>query len=121
MKPFTNIKTGLKTFLRILTLGLVVAAMTGCRPNEQVPVSVSFRKSLINEGLVAVLSNETSSSVKIVVQLANSTTKESKQEVLLLDALGSKEIGWLQGWAFVPGETLAIQLDGYATKVVKVR
>lgn len=105
--------------LFVMTIFLA-CVLCGCAPEPQVPISVTFRKSWVGEGLVAVLKNETSSHIKILVKLSNATTKQNRECAVVLGPLGSKEIGWLQGWTCVPGESLTIQLDGYATKHVRV-
>ena len=81
------------------------------------PVTVSFRKSALGEGHVAVIKNE--SERDIAVWLRHQKAEgEAKEGIVILDAGDSDEYGWIEGWKFQPGDRLLVQESGH--KSIKV-
>ena len=72
---------------------------------------VTLRDSLVGEGRVAVFSNQTPNRLTIRVVLNNAAVNDRKEGNLDLDPNGTAEIGWLEGWTFVSGETITITIS----------
>ena len=109
-----------KCQLMLLITLLLICSTPGCVQKQELPVSVDFRRSLLGEGTVAVIKNAATHDMKVLVTVSNVTTKQRKDFVLFLRPLGTREIGWVQGWVFARGETIAVEHDGYARKLVFV-
>jgi hypothetical protein len=79
------------------------------------PLKISFRKSTLNDSLVARFTN-TSSDVFLtaVATFKNGTYNEVKQKKLNVGPGKTAEVGWAQGWRFMTGETITVQSQGYA-------
>ena len=83
------------------------------------PVYVTFIKS--NSGpLFARLANVSPRSIKVLVQLQSRTTGESMQEEFVVEINRSVDIGRVEGWHFVSGDTLRIRHVDYRNTVVTV-
>jgi len=104
----------------MLFIILCVFCTAGCVRKQKLPVTVEFRQSLLGEGVVAVVKNDTSTQMKVLITGSNRTTKQRKTWAVLLRPHGCKEIGWVQGWAFVQGETIIIEHEGYSPKQIVV-
>ena len=85
----------------------------------EVEVQVSFRKALINSGNVSMLKNISGRSIAIAVEAKRPSTGKSKKFDLTLDASQMKEIGEIEGWAFISGDTLRISQPEHKELVFK--
>lgn len=85
-----------------------------------VPVVVSYRESLVGNGKVAIFSNQTANRLTITVKFENKKLKEEKTGTIDLDPNGKTEIGWLEGWRFLSGETITISHPDYSSKTVTI-
>ena len=83
-----------------------------------VPMEVRTRPSLAGEGQVAIISNPTGKTLhNVLLFCRNSSTNEEKTYLEETWVPGkSIEIGWVEGWRFLSGETLTISASGYASK-----
>ncbi len=81
-------------------------------------VLVSFRKALLGSGGVATIRNIASQAISVSLVAARSATNQQRQFDLVVDGGLFKEIGELEGWAFVSGDTLKILQPGH--KVVSI-
>lgn len=107
--------------LIIAALVVAVVAILVTRPQPpELPVTCTFRKELLSDGEVAQLHNNSNAPRKIEVDIANATTRQNVQMFEFIGAHGMTEIGWLQGWRFVPGETLRFHQAGFADARVVV-
>lgn len=79
----------------------------------EVQVSVSFRKALLNAGNVAMIKNNSGQTIAISVEISRPASYQSRRFDLTLDHGRSKEIGAIEGWAFVPGDIVTIQQAGH--------
>jgi len=111
MKRFTSL-----TFLAIAISG------SGCDiiAKPAVPVVVTYRESLVGNGKVAIFSNQTSNRLTITVTYRNKQLNQTKTEALDLDPNGKMEIGWLEGWRFLPGETITVSHPNYRSNTVTI-
>ena len=81
---------------------------------KPLPISVAFRPAFdSNNGLVAQLHNNSSESLKVLVTLSSPATGKTKEYEPLVPSGQIVEIGWVEGWAFVPGETMKIHNGKY--------
>lgn len=91
-----------------LTL-LVLAALI----KKPLPVTVAFREAALQQGLVAVVSNTSPEQLKVAYTIEGTGTGGTKQGELFLNPGGAGEIGWMQGWRFVPGEKITLRNNRY--------
>jgi len=122
-KSITSLASG--AFLGVL-IGIAVAAVFIFAPERlppgiglvPVPMEVRTRPSLVGEGQVAIISNPTGKTLHNVhLFCRNSSTNEEKAYFEETWAPGkSLELGWLEEWKFLSGETLTISASGYASK-----
>jgi len=80
----------------------------------EVEARVSFRKALLSEGNVAIITNTSSESAEYVVDIERSGSQQ-KQFRFVLNARSTKEIGQREGWAFIPGDRLNVSQAGHKT------
>jgi|688.fasta_scaffold151478_2 hypothetical protein len=93
------------------------------QPNSQktpVPVVITLRDSLFGEGMVAIFSNQTPNNLRITVTLENKEKQQTKSGYLDIEPNGKREIGWVEGWKFLNGETITVSHPEYSsfTKIV---
>lgn len=78
----------------------------------EVSVKVGFRPALISSGNVAVISNNSNQAIAITIRISRSSTRSRIYETVL-DGGATKEIGELEGWAFIAGDTVTVEQDGH--------
>jgi hypothetical protein len=71
-------------------------------------VRVTFRKAVVASGHVAVFSNMSGQPVSITADILKPGTSQSRRMSITLDPGRKKEVGELEGWAFVAGDTVTI-------------
>lgn len=79
----------------------------------QIEVQAGFRKAVLNSGGVAVLKNMSSSTIAITVEVERLSTGVKKGFELTLDPGQTKEIGSLEGWAFIGGDSIRMSQPGH--------
>ena len=94
-------------------------AITGCS-KPAMPVSVSFRKAVLDNSIVARIHNNSDATMKIVVEVSSRTTGESKKAELVIGGKTMSEVGWAEGWRFVSGESIRIHHADYGDVQVTV-
>lgn len=77
------------------------------------PITVKQRKALIAGGDVAGFTNVGNKTLSVLVTFENPSFKRSKTFPLVLAPGETKQIGTLEGWTVVPGETVEISCDGF--------
>ena len=86
-----------------------------------IPITITFRKSLLNDSLVARFTNTSKDkSLTAVVTFKNSTFNEVKSRKLSVGPGSTVEVGWTKGWKFMSGETITVDSLGYDSLSVKV-
>lgn len=93
------------------------------QPNSQktpVPVVITLRDSIVGEGMVAIFSNQTPNKLRITVTLENKEKQQTKSGYLDIEPNEKREIGWVEGWKFIKGETITVSHPEYSsfTKIV---
>ena len=106
-------------FVAAASLGIT----TGCGDisKPDMPVKVITRESLAGEGLVAQFHNELPNRIVVYVVLENTEVGDKREGNLSLEPNGMTEIGWLEGWKFLPGETITISHDNYKTRRYRIQ
>lgn len=84
-------------------------------PKPLVPVNLTMRASLVGEGMVAVFNNQTSENIRVFVTLENKEMKQTKNGYLDFGPNAKQEIGWIEGWKFMPGEYITISHPDYSS------
>ena len=92
---------------------VLLSFFVGCGDLPELPVEVSYRPSRIGVGGVAIFTNTSNETIEFEAQVRNPKTKEQVKYMVTLRAGESKELGWMQDWAWEPGETLLLRKDGY--------
>lgn len=77
------------------------------------PIMVRQRKALIAGGDVAGFTNQGDRTLSVLLTFENPSFKRKKTFPLVLAPGETKQIGTLEGWTVVPGETVEISCDGY--------
>ena len=75
----------------------------------EIPVRVSFRKALLNSGNVAGFSNISNQTIAISASIGRPSSNQTLSIDLTIDPGQKKEVGELEGWAFISGDTITIQ------------
>jgi hypothetical protein len=77
------------------------------------PVRVTFRLAWMGQGLVATVRNVTDSPLNVIAELREPGTDTTRSVSLALDANGTTEIGYAQGWTITSGQSLTVAASGY--------
>ena len=77
------------------------------------PVRVTFRLAWMGQGLVATVRNVTDRPLNVIAELRESGTETVRNVSLALDANGTTEIGYAQGWTIMSGQSLTVAASGY--------
>lgn len=92
--------------------GLFLLAFVGQTKQQKMlmPVTITFRTAISDsQGLVAQLHNQSGELFKVLVEMRSPSTGTEKSGEIIMPAGGTTEIGWAEGWKFVPGDTLTIK------------
>ncbi len=104
----------------VLIAATLSMGITGCGSRPDMPVKVITRESLVGEGLVAQFHNELPNRIVVYLVLENKEVGDKKEGWLSLEPNGITEIGWLEGWRFLPGETITISHENYKTRHYRI-
>jgi hypothetical protein len=88
-----------------------VALVEANRP--VLPVRVTFRLAWMGQGLVATIRNVTDRPLNVIAELRETGTDAVRNVSLALDAHGTTEIGYAQGWTIMSGQSLTVAASGY--------
>lgn len=106
----------------IILLGVTSVAACGSNspPPPPLPVQITQRNaSSFSDGhKVARFTNTSTNTLSMVVTFRNDTFSERKTFNVVLRPSETKEIGWLEGWDLLPGETATITAPGYQVRSV---
>ena len=123
MKPSVNRKgEDMKALFLYVSPIMCLLALAGCRDREKpnMPVKVIVRESIVGEGLVAQFHNETPHRLVVDVILQDKNDGNKKSGALVLQANAVTEIGWMEGWKFMSGDTIKISHDDYKTVTYRI-
>jgi|GEM_PF-3181694 len=85
-----------------------------------IPVSVTFRPSLMGKGIVAVFSTTVKAPVATIVQVHSASLGTTKQFELHLESSHATELGHLEGAFLENGDTVTIANQNYSSTTVTV-
>lgn len=106
-----------------VALGLVIAGgiwfATSSSFQEQLlpemPVEVRFRPSVLGQGLVIMVKNESNSDISAIVRITRLSTDKRSMFTLNLRPGDTQSIGHLEGWQLQSGDTIEIESEDYRT------
>jgi hypothetical protein len=78
------------------------------------PVTVSFRTSMLGKGLVAVVENTSERYLTVVLSVRNPTLSTARRFKLELGPKASTDFGHLEGWQFASGDEVGLFNDEFA-------
>ena len=78
------------------------------------PLVVTFRSSLLGNGLVAVIENTSDLYLTVVLAVRNPTLSTVKRFKLELKPQSSTDFGHLEGWTFAPGDEVGLFNDEFS-------
>lgn len=108
--------TAIRKIAATCALALFTLLVPACDAGKPaLPVKVQQRDALIAGGKVAIFTNTGNKTLSVVVILENASFKERKRYDLVLSPGQKQEIGGFEGWTVVPGETVRLTSDGYAS------
>jgi hypothetical protein len=79
----------------------------------EVEVQAGFRKAVLHSGGVAVLRNMSRSTIGISAEIERPSTGVRRAYELTLDPGQTREIGSVEGWAFIGGDSIRISQPGH--------
>lgn len=77
------------------------------------PVAVSFRSSMLGQGLVVVIDNPTERYLTVMLAVRNPTLAVAKRFTLELAPRSKTDFGHLEGWQFASGDEVALYHDEF--------
>jgi hypothetical protein len=77
------------------------------------PINLSFRKALLNPGLVAVLRNTSSRELEITLDVESSVSGQRIRRAVVINPNGVWEFGAQEGWPFAPGQRVTLNNPAY--------
>jgi hypothetical protein len=86
-------------------------AVVAARP--ALPLVVTFRSSLLGNGLVAVIENTSDRYLSVVLAVRNPASSTAKRFTLELKPQSSTDFGHLEGWTFAPGDEVGLFNDAF--------
>lgn len=98
-------------------LALVVLSACG---KPALPVAVTFREAVLEKSKVAQFHNNSSQALKVIVTCVGKAGDSKASKEILLEPGKPFEIGWLEGWSFLPGEKVVVSSAGFANFSVSV-
>ena len=84
---------------------------------REVPVAVKFRKAMISNGHVAVISNTSSQTIAISIEIQRASSGQGRSIDLTIDPGRYKEFGEREGWAFVAGDSIKVNQPGFKSLI----
>jgi len=107
-----------KTLLAVLLLAFIGNALAAL---PEMPIKVTYRKALLNDGYVLQFHNISESIIPIKVTLENPQTETTNVFRLNVDAFKLKEIGSVQGWTALPGDKITVENADFQTLRAEIK
>ena len=79
------------------------------------PVTISFRRALLGNGMVAMFKNFSASPLEVAAVFNSQATGQEQRRNLVLAPNGMQIIGPAQGWPFAPGQHVTLSNANYRT------
>jgi uncharacterized protein YaiL (DUF2058 family) len=77
------------------------------------PINLSFRRALLNPGLVAVIRNTSGRELEITLDVESSVTGQHARRAVVINPNGVWEFGAQEGWPFAPGQRITLNNPAY--------
>lgn len=74
----------------------------------EITAKISFRKAILSNGKVVTITNTSDATISLIVEIERPSSGQKRMFNFVIDPRRIKEIGELEGWAFVPGDTLKL-------------
>ena len=84
-------------------------------------IDVAFRTAMMGSGSVAVISNTSDEAIPVTVLITRESTGQTKNYDFVMNAKSGREIGHMEGWAFVSGDVVAVSQPKHKTKKTILR
>ena len=110
----------LRVTLALIVCCLVAVSGCGSKAKPQMPVRVTFRQAALGQDYVARFHNDSQRALALHVILENEAYRQKLETPLQIAPGGQAEIGWLEGWRFLSGETIKISHEDYQDLLVRV-
>ena len=105
----------------VFVLALVIVTDHKTKADKPpMPVSVQYRRALLNPSLVADFKNNSNRNLMVVATFTNPTLNNTKAFTLSMDPGRSVQFGYAQGWAFHSGDTITLRHADYQDEAVKL-
>jgi|SRR5436853_6877959 len=91
---------------------------TESRPD--LPVEVTFRSGMSDQGEVAMLRNTSDETLEVILDAQSPTTGAHFRRVLAINGRQVAQFGWQQGWSFEPGQLVTVSHPRFRPKVTTV-
>lgn len=85
----------------------------------EIPIRVSFRKAWLASGNVAGFHNLSAQTVAVVANVERPLSGQGRAFTLAIDPGVTKEIGEVEGWAFVPGDSITLTQPEHKSLLVR--
>ncbi len=82
---------------------------------KNLPIGVGFRKAILGHGEVAVLRNLSSTGFTVKARIVDAAAHQEHNFTINVDPGRPSQFGYVQGYAFEPGDTVTLSRDGYKT------
>jgi len=103
----------------VVLAALVLAGANNCfRP--ALPIAVTYRPSFDGTSLVAQFHNTSVKYLDVAGTFESGGKHQTRSVTLNIGPYQTRELGWAEGWAFMSGETIRLQRDGYRSVVFRV-
>ena len=108
--------------LAVVLVSVVLLLADGCGDvsKPEVPVIVTYRESLLGQGLVLQLNNQTNTQLTVTLVVNNEEKNYRKEGAINIPPNGQVEIGWLEGWRFESGETVTISHPNFKSRTWRI-
>jgi hypothetical protein len=82
---------------------------------KNLPIGVGFRKAILGHGEVAVLRNLSATGLAVKARIVDAAAHQEHNFTIEVDPGRPTEFGYVQGYAFEPGDAVTLSHDGYRT------
>jgi hypothetical protein len=82
---------------------------------KTLPIGVGFRKAILGHGEVAVLRNLSATGLAVKARIVDAATHQEHNFTIDIEPGRPTEFGYVQGYAFEPGDAVTLSHDGYKT------
>jgi hypothetical protein len=83
-------------------------AKLAAEARPDLPVNLTFRKALLNAGLVGVFRNTSSKELEFTIDLESAATGRHIRKAVVLNPNAILQIGAHEGWPFAPGQRYSL-------------